>query len=159
VTGSAAAGRLVQSVALLVATVIFALIGAFAASDPLGFYHRVPGVWRMGPYDQHLVVDVGFLFLALSVTLLAALFHREKVLVRTATVAALVFAVPHHWYHVTHLRGFSTSLALNELVSPAIMAAAPLVALAYTFIPTGDSTSRTDSSREASATRPSTPPP
>jgi hypothetical protein len=124
----------VQGLALLVAVVINAGIGLFAAADPLGFYRRVPGVSMMGAYDQHLVVDIGFLFLAVTVMLVVALFHREKVLVRTACVSALVFAVPHFVNHATHLSGFTTAQRLNELWGLVVLIVAPFAALATTFI-------------------------
>lgn len=124
----------VQGVALVVTAAIYAGIGAFAAADPLEFYRRVPGVSMMGTYDQHLVVDVGFLFLAVTVTLVVALFHRETVLVRTASVSALIFAVPHLAYHATHLSGFTMAQTLNELWGLVVMIIAPLVALATTFV-------------------------
>jgi hypothetical protein len=141
VTRRAARGGRVQGVALFLAGAINGLLGVFAAFDPLGFYRRVPGVSMMGPYDQHFVVDVGFLFLALTVTLVVALLHREKVLVRTACASALTFAVPHLWFHASHLSGFSTAQAVNELGGLVVMVAAPLVALVTTFVSSDDTTS------------------
>ena len=131
-------GGRVQGIALLVAAVGNALVGVWAALDPSSFYKDFPGdghhwVSTSGPYDQHLVVDVGSLSLALTVTLLAAFFHREKILVRTASISALVFAMPHLWFHAIHRDGLSTSDASAELVSLALMVVAPLVALTTTF--------------------------
>jgi hypothetical protein len=80
-----------------------------------------------GPYDQHPVFDVGLLSLALTLTILAALWKREKVLVATASIAALIFAVLHLAFHASYLDHFSTSDSVLEMVSLAITVAAPLV--------------------------------
>jgi hypothetical protein len=141
-----AGGRATQVVALGVAAASNAAIGGWAAFDPSGFYTGFPGLghhWvsSMGPYDQHLVVDVGFLFLALTVTLVVALFSGGKLLVRTASVSALVFTVPHLGFHAGHLDGFSNADAIAELVSLAVTVAAPVVAFATTFFPADGATS------------------
>ena len=88
----------VQTVALLLAAAGNAVVGAWAVITPRGFYDNFPGAghhWVSfdGPYNEHLVRDVGTLSLALAVVLLAALWRRQRMLVRTASVAALVFAV------------------------------------------------------------------
>ncbi len=127
-----------QAVALLIAAASNAVIGAWAVWAPRGFFDGFPGsgqhwVSMMGAYDEHLVFDVGLLFLAITVTLLAALIHRGRALVRTASLSALVFAAPHLWYHAGHLGGFSTAAASAELASLSIMVAAPIVALGTTL--------------------------
>ena len=53
-----------------------------------------------GPYNQHLVRDVGSLNLALVVLVLAALFVSTRTLARIAAVVYLVNAVPHFVYHL-----------------------------------------------------------
>jgi hypothetical protein len=124
----------VQTAALVVAAVGNAVVGLWAVITPRGFYDNFPGGGRHwvsmdGSYDQHLVFDVGLLSLALTVTLLAAIWKRERVLVATASIAALVFAVPHLAFHAGHLDGFSTSDSMLEMISLAITVAAPLLAL------------------------------
>jgi hypothetical protein len=93
-----------------------------------------------GAYDQHLVLDVGYLSLALSVVLVAALLRRDIALIRIAAAAGLVFAVPHLAYHAGHLRGFSDSDGTMEVVALAIAALAPAVALITTFARRSSST-------------------
>jgi hypothetical protein len=124
-----------QTIALLVAAAGNAVVGVWALLTPQGFYHDFPGaghhwVSMDGPYNGHLVRDVGLLSLALAVTLLAALWKRDKVLVRTASVAALVFAAPHLAYHASHLAHFSATDTFLEMVTLAITGVAPLIALA-----------------------------
>ncbi len=127
----------VQAVSLVVAAAGTAIVGIWAVITPLGFYRSFPGAGHHwvdvdGPYNRHLVSDVGLLSLALTLTLLVALWKREKVPVRTASVAALVFAAPHLAYHASHLGQFSSADATLEMVVLAITVLAPLVALITT---------------------------
>jgi hypothetical protein len=127
----------VQGVALMVAAAGNALVGMWAVISPRAFYDNFPGGGRHwvsleGPYNEHLVLDVGLLSLALTVTLVAAVWSRERVLVRTASVAALVFAVPHFAYHAAHLHHFSGTDAILEMAALGITVAAPIIALATT---------------------------
>jgi hypothetical protein len=130
----------VQIIAFVIAGVSNAFIGAWAALDSSSFYNSFPGfgqhwVSMMGPYDEHLVIDIGLMFLALSVTLFATLVRPYNVaLVRTAALSALTFEVPHLIFHATHLSGFTPAQATAEIASLAIMAAAPAVALAASLL-------------------------
>jgi hypothetical protein len=131
-------GGIVQTIALVIAAAGNAVVGVWAAISPGGFYSNFPGaghhwVATAGRYDQHLVLDVGYLSLALTVVLVAALLRRDTALVRTACVASLVFAVPHLAYHADHLNGFSTTDGAMEVVALAVAALAPAVALLTTF--------------------------
>jgi len=56
-----------------------------------------------GPYNQHLVRDVGSLNLALVVLAFAALVVSTRALARTTAVVWLVNAAPHFIYHLSHL--------------------------------------------------------
>jgi hypothetical protein len=55
------------------------------------------------------VRDFGALNLALAFVLIVALVHMTPVLVRTAAVASLLFAVPHFVHHARHLDAFTSS--------------------------------------------------
>ncbi len=82
-------------------------VGLQALFTPRSFYDDFPvgrGWVRMdGPYNQHLVRDVGSLNLALVVLVLAALFVSTRSLARIAAVVWLVNAVPHFVYHARHI--------------------------------------------------------
>ena len=56
-----------------------------------------------GPYNEHLVRDVGSLNLAIVVLVLAALFVSTRSLARIAAVVYLVNALPHFAYHARHI--------------------------------------------------------
>jgi hypothetical protein len=127
-----------QTIALLVAAAGNAIVGVWALFTPRSFYDNFPGAghhWVSvdGPYNEHLLVDVGMLSLALTLVLLAALWKRDKVLIRTASVAALVFAGPHLAYHASHLDRFSTTDTILEMTALAIAVVAPLIALITTI--------------------------
>jgi nucleoside-diphosphate-sugar epimerase len=82
-------------------------VGLQALFTPRSFYDDFPlgrgWVGMDGPYNEHLVRDVGSLNLALVVLVLAALFVSTRTLARTAAVVWLVNAVPHFAYHARHI--------------------------------------------------------
>jgi hypothetical protein len=59
-----------------------------------------------GPYNEHLVRDVGELNLALTVVTVFALVVLTRTLVLAAALAWLVYSVPHLVYHLRHLAPF-----------------------------------------------------
>jgi alkylhydroperoxidase family enzyme len=99
-----------------------ALIGLWALSAPRSFYDDFPAgtngwVNQLGPFDEHLVTDVGSLFLALGVLLvLAAISLRRRFVVGSA-IAWLLFAVPHFVWHVSHLERLATSDAIGNSIA------------------------------------------
>jgi hypothetical protein len=80
------------AVALVLLAGVASLVGVWAQFFPQSFYTSFPngrGRWVAvdGPYNEHLVRDVGGLNLALAVVTVVALVHRTAVLVRTAALA------------------------------------------------------------------------
>lgn len=109
---------------LLAATsLVGIMVGAWAAGLPRAFYDSFPGVglgpWVAvdGPYNEHLVRDVGALYLALAAAGVFAAFSRGASAGRAVGIAWVVFSVPHLAYHVGHLEGFDPVNALVEIVS------------------------------------------
>ncbi|ULH18235.1 hypothetical protein MF271_22480 (plasmid) [Deinococcus sp. KNUC1210] len=83
------------------------LVGIWAQMFPRAFYDRFPGVgiWVAGdgPYNEHLVRDVGGLNLCLALLLWAA-WRRPGQLPRPVVGwAVLASAVPHVLYHSVHI--------------------------------------------------------
>jgi hypothetical protein len=110
------------------------VVGLWAQFFPRSFYDSFPGGGRSwvspdGPYNEHLVRDVGGLNLALAVVTIAALLRVTPFLVRIAAIAWLVYGVPHLVYHAAHLAPFDTSDRIAELASLAVVVVAPLVLL------------------------------
>jgi hypothetical protein len=80
------------------------LIGVWALVSPSGWFETFPGGGRnwlpvYGPYDEHLVTDVGSTFLALGVLLCLAAIWMDRRLVLAAAIAYLVYQVPHTIFH------------------------------------------------------------
>lgn len=107
----------------------------WALFAPRSFYDGFPGLGRRwvsvdGPYNEHLVRDVGALNLALVVVLVAAAITVSRPLVVTAALASLVWGVPHTLYHLFNrgpLSTFDFALSVGGL---AFSSALPLVILA-----------------------------
>jgi len=120
---------------LLYEAATFALVGFWAAFAPRSFYTDFPGAGRHwisadGPYNQHLVRDVGELSLALSAVMVAALVTLSIPLVRAALVAVIINGVLHVVYHARHLDPFSSgdgAAVIGSLVLAPIIAVALLV--------------------------------
>jgi nucleoside-diphosphate-sugar epimerase len=83
-------------------------VGAWAQFRPRSFYDSFPGFGRTwvsvdGPYNEHLVRDVGALNLALAVVAIVALVTLRRRSVRTFAWATVVAGAPHATYHLLHL--------------------------------------------------------
>lgn len=119
--------------ALAITALSAAAVGVLATFAPRTFYDDFPftGHWvdRLPPYNEHLVTDVGALYLALTLLLLWAAVTLERQLVRAACTGWIVFAVLHLVFHARHLDGFGTGDAIQELASLAAVVALPLIAL------------------------------
>jgi len=98
-----------RRVILVLTALVAGYVGGWAGFAPTAWYRSFPGLglrWLpvLGPYNEHLARDVGFLYLAIAaVALGAALRPANEELVRTSGVAVLVFSVPHLVFHVLHL--------------------------------------------------------
>ena len=120
---------------LLAALAIVAVeIGLWATFAPQSWYDRFPGGGRDwvavdGPYNEHLVRDVGALYLALAVVTIAALVPLRPVLVRVAALAWLVSGIPHLVYHARHLDPYGTSDKIGNIVSLSLGVVTPIVLL------------------------------
>lgn len=94
--------------------------GLWALIAPRSFYDSFPGGGRSwvsvdGPYNEHLVRDVGGLFLALAAVSVVALIVRTPTMVRTAGIALLVSGAPHAIYHAFNSDVLSTGDAIASV--------------------------------------------
>ena len=126
---------LVRRLALIVIAGGGLLVGLWAQGFPRSFYDDFPGMGRVwvavdGPFNEHLVRDVGGLNLALAFVAIFALVTGSVAVARAAGGAALLYGVPHLLYHATHLDPFDTGDAVALLVSLAMAALAAVLALA-----------------------------
>ena len=104
--------------------------GFYALIAPRSFYEDFPvgrgWVEALPAYNEHLIRDVGSLFLATAVVLAAAAIWLERRLVIVALVSFLVFSVPHTTYHLLNLQGISTGDAVAEAVLLVLTVIAPI---------------------------------
>jgi hypothetical protein len=115
---------------------MLAVTGVWAGAFPRSFYDDFPGFGRVwvavdGPYNEHLVRDVGTLTLALAVLLLVAAVRTTPVLVGVAAGVNLVNAVPHLVYHLRHLEVYDTTDQVANVVALGTGVLVPLVLLAW----------------------------
>ena len=135
-----AARRGVFRAGLLVVAATQVLVGLWALIAPRSFYDDFPGGGRnwissLGPYDEHLVRDVGSSFTALVVLLVLAAAFLELRLVQAALAAWLVFSIPHLAYHLTTTEAYSAGDNVASLAGLALQVVLPLVLLVLTFRP------------------------
>ncbi|HWO16026.1 MAG TPA: hypothetical protein VNM89_04875 [Solirubrobacterales bacterium] len=119
--------------ALAVLTLAAGTIGIAATVAPRTFYDDFPFLdhWvdLLPPYNEHLVTDVGGLYLGFAILFAWSAWKLQRDLVRAACVAWLVVAALHLIFHATHLEGFSTADAIGELIALAFLLAPPVAAL------------------------------
>jgi len=116
---------------LAILAISSAQLGVWATFWPHQFYRTFPGGGRSwvslnGPYNEHLVRDFGGLNLALTLVLVVAVVTMSVAMVRTASGAYLLFAIPHLVYHLRHLDVFTSS---DKVVNAVILSLAALLAL------------------------------
>jgi hypothetical protein len=120
--------------AALVLLLLAALtIGLTATIVPRTFYDDFPFVAQwvelLPPYNEHLVTDVGGLYLGFSVLFAWAAWTLDRTLVQAVSVAWLLSAGIHLLFHAGHLDNFSTGDAITELASLALLLVPPPLAV------------------------------
>lgn len=116
--------------------------GVWALLAPRSFYDDFPGFGRhwvspLGPYDEHLVTDVGSTFLALvALMALAALWLGTR-LVRAALIAWLVYAIPHTLFHLANLGAYEPADQVVNAVALILQVAVAALLLGLTFAGAG----------------------
>jgi hypothetical protein len=122
--------RMTTRILLAVLVAEGALPGLWALLFPRSFYDDFPGFGRHwvnidGPYNEHLVRDVGALQLALAVVALVALVMLTRASLVSAAAGWLVWTVPHLVYHFRHRHAFHSGdapVVLGGFVAVAIVA-------------------------------------
>lgn len=108
-------------------------IGLPAAIAPHTFYDDFPFVahWveLLPPYNEHLVTDVGALYLGFAVLFAWAAWTLDRTLVQAVSVAWLLTAAIHLFFHAGHLDNFSTADAIAEIASLALLLIPPPIAV------------------------------
>ncbi|MEI5584317.1 MULTISPECIES: hypothetical protein [unclassified Agromyces] len=112
----------IHTAALALTAAIAFFVGGWASFAPDSFFDSFPGVlgqWVAtdGPFNAHLVRDVGAMYLALGAASVAGLVWRSPSVTRLLGLAWTVFGVLHLWYHATHLDHLDTDAAIGTVVS------------------------------------------
>ncbi len=113
----------IRRTVLLLLALSAGYVGGWALFAPASFYRSFPGlglhwVGTDGAYNEHLIRDVGGLYLALLVVSLYALLPTATAqLRRMAGVAWAVFSMPHLAYHLAHLDKLTTGSGTLEALS------------------------------------------
>jgi hypothetical protein len=125
--------RRTAQVALWLLFVAALTTGLPAAFAPHTFYSDFPlnthWVEMLPPYNEHLIIDVGGLYLGFAVTIGIAARTLQPTLVRAACWGWLLMATLHLIFHAGHLEGFDTADGIAELVSLALLLPPALAAI------------------------------
>lgn len=109
------------------------IIGIWALLAPRSFYGDFPTgqgwVAKAGAYDEHLVRDVGSLFIAIAVLALIAAVLLTRSVVVIACVVFLLYSVPHLIYHALNLGPYDTADAIGNVVALSAEVLAPAFVL------------------------------
>lgn len=115
-----------------------AVVGPWALLAPESFYRDFPGGGRHwvavdGPFNEHLLRDVGAAYLAFGVVTVLAAVRPDVVAVRLVGIAWLVFGVPHLAYHAAHreLYGRVDAIANTVSLGGTVLLAAVACVLSY----------------------------
>lgn len=100
--------------------------GVWAAGFPLSFYNDFPGpglhwVAALGPYNEHLVRDVGALNLSLLVLSVWALRRPTREAMVVTGGAWLIYNAIHFLWHMLHLHVFSTVDKIGVAVTLSVL--------------------------------------
>lgn len=124
----------IHTAALALSAAIAFFVGGWAFFAPGSFYDSFPGVlgtWIStdGPFNEHLIRDVGAMYLGLGVASVAGLVWRTPAVFRTLGLAWTVFGALHLGYHLGHLDHLDTANAVGSIVSLSIALALGVVLL------------------------------
>jgi hypothetical protein len=119
----------------------FLLIGVWAQFFPQSFYNDFPGLGRAwvridGPFNEHLIRDVGSLNLGLGLAAIFALRFSQVRVIQAVCLVIFVYSLPHYLYHLAHLSVLPTTLdqvanivllGLNVFIPLALLIVAPRI--------------------------------
>jgi hypothetical protein len=109
-------------------------IGAWAEIAPHGWYRTFPGaghhwVSAVGPYDEHLVRDVGAALLALGLLMVWTALAPRVAVLRPALASVLLFAALHFAYHTAAWRHMGAGDNIANLVVLSLVVVVPAALL------------------------------
>jgi hypothetical protein len=125
--------------ALVVLGLIQLFDGLYALLGPRSFYDDFPlgrgWVEALPAYSEHLVRDVGGLFIATAVVLRAAARTLDRRLVIVACASFLCFSLPHTIYHFFNLGPYDPFDVIANVIALAATVLIPIWVLAVVRTP------------------------
>jgi hypothetical protein len=127
-------GRPAAARAMLGLLCVYCLVlGVLAAFAPRTFYDDFPffshWVELLPPYNEHLVSDVGGLYLGFAAVFGWAAWSLERSLVWAVCAGFLLSAGLHLIFHAGHLEGFGTVDGVAEIAALASLLLPPAIAI------------------------------
>lgn len=110
-------------VCLVVLTLSGAVVGCWAYFAPLNWYTTFPGMgmrWLpvLGPYNEHLVKDVGGMYLALTaLSALTFVYLANRTLRLVTAVSWTTFNLAHLIYHLQMLHMYGARDAVLNVIA------------------------------------------
>ena len=113
------------------------VIGLWQAVFPVSFYADFPGMghhWVSpdGPYNEHLLRDVGLGNLAVGTVALVALLTGVLWVARAVGLAVVVLNLPHQLYHQAHVSVLPSTT--DQVLQSVSLAAVSLTAIALVVL-------------------------
>ena len=109
------------------------LNGIWITISPTSFYDDFPlgrgWVEALPAYNEHLMRDVGGLFMATGLVLVVAGVWLERRVVALALGSYLLFAIPHTIYHLLNLEPYGTGDAIGNVIALAATVVLPVYLL------------------------------
>ena len=109
-------------------------IGLPASFAPETFYTDYPFftalVKLLPPYNEHLITDIGGLYLGFGVMFLWATFQPARQLIIPLCTAWIVAQALHFAFHISHLTGFTTTDAVAQQIGLAVYLVLAIIPIA-----------------------------
>ena len=112
-------------------------IGVLASVAPHWFYGWFPfgrgWAGKLGVYNEHYVIDLGFTFLGLAIVVTWATIRPTLALARAAAVGSIIANAPHLFYHLdhTHVLGLWDNVAQDGILVAATVAGVTILLLLW----------------------------
>jgi hypothetical protein len=113
---------LLRRIILVLTAITGSYVGIWAAALPQSFYDSFPGFGFMwvsvdGPFNEHLIRDVGALYLAIGAIAIYAIVAKGVAATRATGIAWVVFGVPHLTYHALHFEGMAFADVVGNVIA------------------------------------------
>ncbi|GIF57560.1 hypothetical protein Air01nite_36550 [Asanoa iriomotensis] len=110
------------------------VVGFWNQVFPRSFYDHFPTVTLTPPFSEHYARDFGGATLGLALLLGIALVKPRAVFTIPAAAAYSVFAVPHFFFHLSHLAHATVGQAVFLTTANAVVALLGLAVIVLTLI-------------------------